>query len=125
MGCATLRASHNFWILTIIGPNANAGRAGDFGLGRETIFKFSTDLEQCLGLLVQIQNLLPLEHTLFFVSLFFAFLFWSGLNAVSCIFDAKYKAAINSTRNLRTKVRVMRQESPRKKGERKRQPRRN
>lgn len=39
---------------------------------------------------------------------------WSGLNAASCIFDAKYKAAINSTRNLRTKVRVMRQESPKK-----------
>lgn len=31
----------------------------------------------------------------------------TGLNGGSCIFDAKYKAAINSTWNLRTKVKVM------------------
>lgn len=47
-------------------------------------------------------------------TLFCAF-FWSGLNAASCIFDAKYKAAINSTRNLRAKVRAMRQGSTNKK----------
>lgn len=39
----------------------------------------------------------------------------TGLNVGSCIFDAKYKAAINSTWNLRTKVKVMPRKSAQKK----------
>jgi len=97
------RVSHNFWILTIIEPNANAKKKTqkqeslleEFG-----IFVFATQLKQSLNLAhggdsqpAKCTNLLPQPP---FVGN------WkigmgTGLNAGSCIFDAKYKAPINST----------------------------